>query len=54
MSDKTSMSGSAGCGGCLGCVVFVLLAWALLFGITIGGIHYGISCSTERGVEIAP
>lgn len=43
---------SCGCTGCLGFILFGFTVWALLFGVTVGGRHYGVSCSTERGVEI--
>ncbi len=41
-----------GCTGCLGWIVAVLLLWALFFGVTWDGKHYGIGCSRERGVEV--
>ena len=47
--------GEANAGGCLGClstILFFMLVWALIFGVTIGGVHYGISCSTDSGVSI--
>lgn len=28
------------------------MIWGLVFGVTIDGRHYGISCSTDRGVEL--
>lgn len=40
--------------GCLGCVLSVLLVWALVFGVTVGGRHYGVFCSPDKGVEIKP
>lgn len=40
--------------GCVGCVVTVIVLWALLFGVTYGGKHYGLSCSCANGVEVAP
>lgn len=46
MSEK-----SRGGLGCIGTVLTVIVLWALLFGVTIGGRHYGISCSATRGVE---
>lgn len=54
MAEQQRSGGGGGGCGCLGCLVFVLLAWALVFGVTVGGVHYGISCSTGSGVEIAP
>ena len=41
-----------GCSGCLSVIVMILGLWALVFGVTYEGKHYGISCSTERGVEV--
>lgn len=56
MSDKSSDGGSSGgCCGCFAVPVFVLFVWALVFGVTVGGRHYGISgCSTKNGLEFAP
>lgn len=54
-SHKTSTSSSAtsgcGCFGCLSFILFVFVVWALIYGVTIEGQHYGVSCSTEHGVE---
>jgi hypothetical protein len=44
--------GGCGCWGCFSVVFALLLAWALLFGVTVGGRHYGMSCSMDRGVEV--
>lgn len=52
--DKRTRSSSGGGCGCLSFVVFALLAWALIFGVTVNGVHYGISCSFDRGVEVQP
>lgn len=50
MSD----SSSGGC-GCFGLILTILALWALLFGVTYKGQHYGINgCSCERGVEVGP
>lgn len=39
--------------GCFTFVLGVIALWALLFGVTVGGKHYGLrSCSCDRGVEI--
>ena len=56
MSEKKSDDGSSGgCCGCFAVPVFVLFMWALVFGVTVGGRHYGISgCSTKNGLEFAP
>jgi hypothetical protein len=49
MSDS---GGGASCSGCLAVILFIILIWALVFGVTIGGKHYGISCSCAKGVEV--
>lgn len=49
MADDTKVH--VGCSGCLSVILGVILLWALLFGVTWDGNYYGISCSTERGVE---
>lgn len=46
-----SSSGGGGC-GCLSIVLFVILMWALCFGVTVGGHHYGFDMSCEKGVEV--
>lgn len=51
MSDSNTKSSGGGC-GCLSIVLFMLLMWALIFGITVGGKHYEISCSCNRGVVV--
>ncbi len=51
---KREPSSSGGGCGCLSLVVFCLLIWALLFGVTVNGTHYGITCSMARGVEVSP
>ena len=49
MSDENN----GGCLGCLGVILVTVMIWALLFGVTIGGKHYGIKdCSVEKGVEL--
>lgn len=40
--------------GCFGFVVFCAVLWALCFGVTVGGVHYGTRCSEARGVEVYP
>ena len=51
MSEDSGENG--GCLGCLSVIVLIFAVWALVFGVTINGKHYGISsCSCERGVEI--
>ncbi len=46
------MSDSGRSGGCVTTILAILLLWALLFGVTIGGRHYKLSCSKDKGVEI--
>jgi hypothetical protein len=31
---------------------FMVLFWALIFGVTWSGRHHGISCSGDRGVVV--
>lgn len=52
--SKSDSEISIGCGGCLGVILTCVVLWALLFGVTYGGKHYGIKCSTEHGVHVAP
>jgi hypothetical protein len=53
-NDTGQHTGSSGGGcGCLSIILFVMLVWALVFGVTIDGRHYGISCSMARGVEVS-
>lgn len=53
MGDGSSSKKKVGDGcGCLGIVFFGIVMWALLFGVTVGDRHYGIGCSTDRGVEV--
>lgn len=55
MSEQSGNSGGDGCLGCVTLILACLAAWALLFGVTVGGRHYQIvDCSTERGVEVVP
>lgn len=52
MGDKNT-SVSMSCGGCLATVLLIVAAWALVFGVTVGGKHYGISgCDTDHGVKV--
>lgn len=37
--------------GCLRVIITIIVVWAVLFGVTWNGKHYGLSCSCERGVE---
>lgn len=38
--------------GCLPVILFITVMWALVFGVTWEGKHYGMSCSCDRGVAI--
>lgn len=51
MNDKTTASGG-GCGGCLVVILFLLVAWALMFGVTADGRHYDLDCSCDHGVQV--
>ena len=54
-NKQSTDSGSSG-GGCCGCFTIPLLfiaLWALIFGVTVDGKHYGLKgCSFDNGVEI--
>ncbi len=54
MSKTTEVHVNSGSGcGCFGLVLGVLALWALIFGVTVNGKHYGISgCSVDSGVKI--
>jgi hypothetical protein len=44
--------GENGCFGCLATIVFFVVLWGLIFGVTIGGVHHALSCNTDDGVVI--
>lgn len=49
MSDNNS---GGGC-GCFTFIIMCLIAWALVFGVTINGKHYGVAgCDPDNGVQI--
>jgi hypothetical protein len=50
MSNK-SYSGGVGFGGCFVFIISMILLWALLAGVNIGGKHYGITCG-DKGVDV--
>jgi hypothetical protein len=53
MSDnKKSVGCSISCLGCLSVIFFGIVMWALLFGVTVGGQHYGLGFSCDRGVVV--
>lgn len=46
-------SDNSGCGcGCIGLVLWIVLIWALLFGVTYDGRHYLLDCSCDHGVQV--
>ncbi len=46
-------SGNSGGWGCVSFVLFCIVAWALLFGVTVGTKHYGlIGCDAANGVKL--
>ena len=52
MSKRSADNSGGGC-GCISLVAGVLFVWALLFGVTIDGRHYGLSgCSSADGLQI--
>src|SRR5262249_21799097 len=52
MGEKSSTI-SVNCGGCITTIVLCVVAWALIFGVTVGGKHYGMSgCDTDHGVKV--
>lgn len=44
--------GGVGCRGCLLMIIGFFLIWMLLFGVTVGGRHYGVGCNCSEGVVI--
>jgi hypothetical protein len=38
--------------GCLPIILTCIIAWALIFGVTYEGKHYGLNCSCAHGVEV--
>jgi hypothetical protein len=51
--EEREMSSNDGGGfGCLGIIVGVIVIWALVFGVTVDGNHYGLSCSCNDGVTV--
>ena len=53
-SDKPNSNVGSGTDalGCAGVVLRIAFLWALIFGVTVGGKHYGASCSCDRGVAV--
>jgi len=53
MAKDNNSSVSVSCGGCLGTVLLIVGVWALVFGVTVSGKHYGVSgCDTDHGVKV--
>lgn len=50
-NDNKVQSSGGGC-GCLTIIFSLIIIWALVFGVTIGGKHYELSCTFEKGVVI--
>jgi len=51
--DSLEVSGGCGQGGCITLVLGIILLWALIFGVTWQGKHYGLGrCSPHGGVEV--
>lgn len=47
-----SKSSSGGGCGCISVILGIIAIWAVVFGVTVNGKHYGLSgCSTD-GVQI--
>lgn len=44
--------GPKGCASCLGFVLVLILFWALIFGVNVGGKHYGIASCDGKGVNL--
>lgn len=51
--EREDQSGG-GCGcGCVSVVLLIFALWALCFGVTIGGKHYGVAgCDCNHGVML--
>ena len=53
MRNSSKSSVSVSCGGCLGTVLLIVAVWALVFGVTVDGKHYGVSgCDATHGVKV--
>jgi hypothetical protein len=50
--SEASNGCSVSCFGCLTFLLFIFFIWAIFFGVTINGTHYGISCDRHRGINI--
>jgi hypothetical protein len=52
--EEKKSGGGSGC-GCFSTIATLLVLWALIFGVTVGGKHHRItSCSCEKGIEVTP
>ena len=52
MSGEVQVVNGGGCFGCIGTILFFFVVWALIFGVTVSGVHYGIGCNQEQGVVL--
>lgn len=53
MAKKKATAGDSNGPGCISIVLGIVALWALIFGLSVDGKHYGLSkCSCERGVEV--
>ncbi len=50
--SETSTGNGGSEWGCLPLILTILVLWALLFGVSFDGRHYGIGCSCDRGVTV--
>jgi hypothetical protein len=51
MNNKTEVN--FGCFRCVGLILMCMLIWALIFGVTYGGVHHGVTCGNgSQGVVI--
>jgi len=48
---KPPEGGGSSDAGCLASILLALVVWALVFGVTVDGKHWTISCSGSKGVE---
>ena len=45
--------GNDDCFGCVGLILTCLFFWALIFGVTYGGKHHGVTCGNDsQGVVV--
>ena len=52
-SGRGNVKISCGGAGCFTSILIIVALWALIFGVTIGGKHYGVTgCDSTNGVQI--